>query len=593
MAADRKNFWRRHPWLIWVTAVASLGIIALASTLAVLAHRFEPFLRARLIDGLQDRFHTRIELDTFHVALGNGLHGDWGIWATGGGLRIWPPQHTGGDHPLETAVQSQPIIQLGEFRFHVPVRFKTEQPLRISLVRLKGLDIRVPPRSERDRQTGFESATQSSPSTPQPPSPTPAAGSSGSGMLSHIVVERIECEPAHLVLETDKPDKLPLEFDIRHLELKHLAAGEQMEFTAELTNPKPAGIIHTTGKLGPWQPSDLGATVIAGSYTFDHADLSVFKGIAGILNSTGSYSGMLRALVADGDATVPDFRLTHFGNPLALHTRFHARIDGTNGDTWLDSVDAMLGHSHFTTTGQIVRVRIDPATGMIPVNENLLPPSSHAGGHLIDLKVNVDGGRIEDFLTLASRSQTPILTGAITTSAVLHIAPGHDPVHQRMRLDGTFKLDQARFTSEKIEGRIRELSLRGQGHPDELKSAYNAPVECAMQGEFHMANAVITMPTLNFTVPGADVQLQGRYELEGFMHFSGAARIQATVSQMVGGWKGFLLKPADRFFRKDGAGTLVPIEIRGPHDAPEFSVDFGRMKNSSPETPGQKSPSSK
>ena len=109
-----------------------------------------------------------------------------------------------------------------------------------------------------------------------------------------------------------------------------------------------------------------------------------------------------------------------------------------------------------------------------------------------------------------------------------------------------------------------------------------------MEGEFHMADAVITLPEIHYNVPGAAIQLQGHYPLEGFMHFEGTARMQATVSQMVGGWKGWLLKPADRFFKKDGAGTVVPILIRGPHDQPEFSVDFGRMKHSSPERPGSR-----
>ena len=58
----------------------------------------------------------------------------------------------------------------------------------------------------------------------------------------------------------------------------------------------------------------------------------------------------------DGETDTPDFRLTHFGTPLPLHTQFHARVDGTNGDTWLEPVDATLGHSHFTAQGQIVRV---------------------------------------------------------------------------------------------------------------------------------------------------------------------------------------------------------------------------------------------
>jgi hypothetical protein len=109
-----------------------------------------------------------------------------------------------------------------------------------------------------------------------------------------------------------------------------------------------------------------------------------------------------------------------------------------------------------------------------------------------------------------------------------------------------------------------------------------------MEGDFHMADAIIALPAIHYNVPGAAIQLEGKYPLEGFMHFEGKARMQATVSQMVGGWKGWLLKPADRFFRKDGAGTEVPILIRGPHDAPEFSLDFGRMKKSSPESPGEK-----
>jgi hypothetical protein len=47
---------------------------------------------------------------------------------------------------------------------------------------------------------------------------------------------------------------------------------------------------------------------------------------------------------------------------------------------------------------------------------------------------------------------------------------------------------------------------------------------------------------------------------------------------MVGGWKGVLLKPADRVLRKDGAGTEVPIHIEGTRKEPKFRIDFDRMK---------------
>ena len=323
-----------------------------------------------------------------------------------------------------------------------------------------------------------------------------------------------------------------------------------------------------------------------GTFTFDHADLATFKGIAGILASKGSYAGTLREMLVDGNADVPDFRLPQFGNAMPLHTRFHARVDGTDGDTWLDPVEATLGGSHFTTRGKVVRVK-PPATGSTEqVAAASFPPLADFG-HDIELKVDVDRGRIEDFLRLANHSTTPFLTGALTVKASLHIPPGTEPAHERLRLDGEFMLLDARFTDGKVQGKIENLSLRGLGRPQDVKSTDPNAVTSAMHGEFHMANAVITLPEIHYNVPGAAIDLQGRYPLEGLMHFDGTARMQATVSQMVGGWKGLLLKPADRFFKKDGAGTEVPILIRGPHDAPEFSVDFGRMKKTSPETPGK------
>jgi hypothetical protein len=362
-----------------------------------------------------------------------------------------------------------------------------------------------------------------------------------------------------------------------------------MAFKAELTNPKPRGLIHSTGKLGPWQTTDPGETPISGGYTFDHADLSTFQGIAGILSSTGTYQGTLREIQAEGKADVPDFRLSHFGNPVALHTEFHAKVDGTNGDTWLNPVDATLGNSHFTTRGQVVRVKRPNVQWHQEVSSANLPPLADQG-HDIQLKVDVDRGRIEDFLRLANRSPNPILSGDLSVKASLHIPPGKAPVYQRIAVDGTFKLDQAKFTSDKIQGRIEELSLRGQGHPGDIKKTDPEQVSSQMDGEFHMAGAVINLPEIHYNVPGAAIQLNGHYALEGLMHFEGTARMQATVSQMVGGWKGVLLKPADRFFKKDGAGTQVPIEIRGAHDSPEFSIDFSRLKKSVPETPGQKQP---
>jgi hypothetical protein len=414
--------------------------------------------------------------------------------------------------------------------------------------------------------------------------------------LVQFEVDHIECDGARLVMETNKPappqragaagkpGKLPLEIAIAHLSLTGVQPGgafhstgedrrfgaPMMAFDAELTNPRPMGAIHTTGRFGPWEGTDPGEIPITGDYRFDHADLADFKGIAGILSSTGHYAGTLRDLVVDGATDTPDFRLTHFGNAMKLDTTFHATVDGTNGDTWLDTVDATLGRSHFTAQGQIVRV---------VVAEPGQPP--HSLGHDIDLTVNADRARIEDFLQLASppRRTEPLLTGAVTIKAALDIPPGTEPVHERLRLKGKFKLDQARFTSEKIQGRVEQLSLRGLGRPKDVKTTDADSIRSTMQGDFQIAEGTITLPNLVYDVPGAKIELKGTYGLEGgALNFTGSAMMQATVSEMVGGWAGALLKPADQFFKKDGAGTEVPIHIGGTREAPSFGVEFSRMK---------------
>jgi hypothetical protein len=381
----------------------------------------------------------------------------------------------------------------------------------------------------------------------------------------------MKCNGAHLTLETSKPGKLPLEFAIAHLTLRRLGTGGAMGYDAELTNPRPVGTIHSTGRFGPWLVEDPGESAIAGDYRFEHADLGGFKGIAGILSSTGHYEGTLRNLVVDGETDTPDFRLSSFGQPLALHTKFHAKVDGTNGDTWLLPVEATLGNSHFTAEGQIVRV-VGSAAGEPP----------HSLGHDIALKVNVDRGRMEDFIRLASHSNTPLLTGVLTMKAKVHVPPGAVPVHERLRVAGSFDLEDARFASAKIQERIGELSLRGLGRPKDAKGNGGAKTRSTMEGDFRLGGGVVALPRLKYTVPGAVIELKGTYGVEGgVLNFAGTAKMQATLSQVVGGWKGLLLKPVDRFFKKDGAGTEVPIHIEGTREKPEFGIGAGRMKDNS------------
>lgn len=556
--SDSRPRRRRWPW--WVAGGTLAFLAVLAIVIDIVAHRAEPFMRQQLVEALSARFHARVELDSFHLSLGNTLRGEWGVWGEGKGLRIWPPAEVEGVRVPEPSPSAQPLIRLAEFHFHGPLHYESGKPIHIAQVRLKGLEIRFPPRSRMLH-------------LPQSQSASIEAQESGSKTPS-MIIDAVDCISTRFTLETDKPNKLPLQFEINHFHVNGVRSGSPMNFEAEVENPKPPGLIHTTGAFGPWIVADPGSSPVRGDYTFKHADLSVFKGIAGTLDSTGHYMGTLRDLAVDGETNTPDFQLPRFGHTMVLHTNFDARVDGTNGDTWLNAVNATLNSSHFTCKGQIVRVLKTGSGGQL-----------HSVGHDISLTTDVGRARIEDFLRLSTDSLVPVMDGDIAVKAQVHIPPGTAPVNERIAINGHFVLDQAEFTSTAVDKKVRELSLRGQGKTSELKSAEDEKIKSHAEGDFVLDGGVLTLPSATYTVPGADIQLHGTYRTkEETLDFTGVAKMQATVSKIVGGWKGILLKPADRFFKKDGAGTEVPIYIAGTRDHPQFGYS-GHGGNTHPQRP--------
>lgn len=544
MAATKR---RKRRWLWWTLGIAAVVLAVIGVLVDVAAHRAEPFLRALIVQRLEERFHARVELASFHVSLSHGLE------AEGKGLRIWPPAEVVG---MQVAASSkQPLIQIAEFRFRAPLHYESGKPIHIRRIELRGLVIDVPPKRHFIREQEQSAAGSSAPS--------------GTALL-HFQVDAVECKDARLTLETSNPAREPLVFDLQTLRVLRVSSGGPMTFEAVLINPAPRGLIHAKGSFGPWAVSDPGTTPITGEYRFENADLGTFKGIAGKLNSIGTYNGTLREMIVDGTTDTPNFTLTHFGTPMPLHTVFHARVDGTNGDTWLQPVHATLGHTNFTAEGKVVHLPAQPATKG--------KPAQH-GGHQIALNIDVPAGQIADFLRLTSSGGDPLLTGTLHMKATLDIPPGSNPVHERMKLKGNFALDDAEFSSAKIQQRIADLSLRGQGKPKQAKdaaaAAAAADIRSSMQSDFTMEDAVITFPNLQYTVPGAEIDLSGTYRVDGgALSFRGTATMQATVSQMVGGWKGALLKPADRFFKHGSRGTKVRVHIDGTRQQPQFGVDF-------------------
>ena len=512
-----------------VGLVAILAVLCAAAVVVrLVVNHAEPVFRAQVIETLSTRFHADVQLDSFHVSMLRGLQ------VSGQGLRIF-----GQSGPTRNQPGVQPLIGVAEFRFRTKVWDLFRSPLRVGTVYLKGLQLNLPPREQRAQLNN----------------PRPPGGKIG------IVVDRLVADTAQLTVNTQKPGKPPLDFEIETLTMTSVGEDAPMHFEADLINPKPVGTIHTSGRFGPWVADSPRDTAIEGTYSFSHADLATIKGIGGILSSAGQYAGTLDHIGVDGTTETPDFRIAISGRPVPLHTDFHAIVDGISGDTYLQPVNAKLENSLLMATGSIVR-------------------SNDPKGHRIDLDVRIDQGRIDDLLRLAIHTDPPVMSGTVRLSTKLDLPPGEGEVADRLRLNGSFQVVQAHFSNPKIQDKVDALSLRSQGKPKLAKDRNPREVASAMKGTFRLSEAVISFSQLQYQMPGTQVDLTGTYSLDGNQFdFLGKVRADAKFSQMFTGWKAILLKPADPFFSKNGAGTEIPVKITGTESEPHFGVDFHDKKN--------------
>src|SRR5687767_5179595 len=164
-------------------------------------------------------------------------------------------------------------------------------------------------------------------------------------------------------------------------------------------------------------------------------------------------------------------------------------------------------------------------------------------------------------------------TTLFRSQAKLVIPPEKKKVIDKLRLRGEFVLSKAKFTDIGVQTKLTGLSRRGRGldRDEEI-----GDVLSNLRGRFAVENAAARFSSLTFSVPGAAVELAGRYGLRDEMvDFKGRLKMQATLSQVAGGGvKGFFLKAFDPFFRKPGAGMVLPIKISGTRKNPKFGLDM-------------------
>ena len=517
-------------WWFWAaTGLVAVSVLLIVGFLAAVPLSSDT-LRHRIIASLSDLLDSDVTLGDLHVRVLPALH------AEGSDLAI----RRRGQHELP------PLIAIK--RFTVDATPPGLWRKRVAHVTIAGLDISIPPdREDTPPDNGKRSL------------PMPATAADNRAAISSVVIDTLDASEAQLIILPGKERTPPKVWTIHTLRVRDVGASSAMPFEATLRNAVPPGEIKTSGSFGPWHTEVPGRTPLNGQFDFSHADLGVFHGISGDLSAKGSFTGTLARIAADGVTDTPNFTITDSRHPLALHATYQSLIDGTNGDTRLEQIDATFLSSHLLASGAVLDA----------------PPGKH--GRTVTLDVKMDRARVEDVLTLAVKGPKALMTGNLQLTTKFVLPPGETDVIDRLRLDGRFAIAQARFTSIDVQAKIDELSHRARALDVDAK---RDSVVSNFRARFTLVNGRLILPDLSFDAPGAGVRLAGQFALKPErLDFRGRLLMDAKISQTVGGFKGMLLKVIDPLFKKDGGGSAIPIRIDGPVKDPSIGLDVGRLFN--------------
>jgi hypothetical protein len=505
----------------WPIILAGLVVLFVAAVVVV-STRLSPYIRSWTVKALRERYESDIAFEKLDVSSVFPV-----VQVSGEGVTL---RHKGRQN-------APPLASIRKFSVEGSLLGFLRSPRRFSRLELDGLEVNVTHGQKQE------------------PSADPSEAKKKRRQLYPFVITEVVADGTVLNVFPRRPDKPPHTFNISKLSLHSAGIGRAMSFRATLTNPTPPGLIDSTGKFGPWQAGDPGRTPVSGTYTFRHADLSVFRGIGGTLSSEGKYEGVLDRIEVAGETDTPDFTVAISGNPVDLKAEFIAIVDGRDGDTLLQPVTA-----HFLSTTLVCKGGVIGKKG-VP-------------GKTVSLDVTTSGGRLEDLIRISAKGEKPPVVGDVSLHTKFVVPPGNQAVEEKLRLDGEFQVRQARFTMPEVQQKVEALSRRAQG----VKNAPEDETTASdFRGRFTLRNAVMTFSKLTFSVPGALVGLQGSYGLKSEqLDFHGTLRLQAKVSQTTTGIKSFLLKAVDPLFEKKGAGTVLPLNITGTREHPSFKVDIRR-----------------
>jgi hypothetical protein len=353
------------------------------------------------------------------------------------------------------------------------------------------------------------------------------------------------------------PGNPPLIFAIHESTLRNVGAKRSLSFQVKLSNPEPPGEITASGHFGPWKVGDAGQSPVSGDYTFQNADLGMFRGIAGILSSHGKFQGTLEHIGVQGSTEIPDFEVTSSGHSGQLETQFDAFVNAKNGDVVLQQVNSEFNRTTVVSTGGVVGT-----------------PGHQGKTATVDMQVS--DGRIQDILRLFVKSDEAPMSGLVSLRARATIPPGTGPFLTKVELLSDFGVDAGSFKT-KTQEHVNQLSAASRGGNEDN----SATVLSDLNGHVVLHEGIATFSNLSFGVPGASADMHGAYNLlTSGIDLHGTLKLDSDLSKTVHGVRSLLLKVMDPFFTKKSGESVVPFKITGTYKHPLFGLDLtGNKEN--------------
>lgn len=344
------------------------------------------------------------------------------------------------------------------------------------------------------------------------------------------------------VLDILRTDGSRYTFPIRRLLVTDLEKNASIGYVVDMRTPR-TGHIRALGHFGPLVGKQLAQTAASGDFTYDDVVLDGISDLHGTFRMTGSFRGTLGALEARAQHEVKDFSVNQ-GHRIQIAGSATGAVDALNGDILLHAVDVHTAATEVHAEGRLV-----------------------GGPKVTDLEVSVAKGRAEDLLAPFMRAQPPVV-GPVRLHTHVHVEGSHggERFLDRMTMKGAFEIPEERLTKGSTERSVTAFSERAQGMPGNAaaEAATEHEVISSLVGAVIVRRGVAYASRLVFTVPGASIAVNGSYSLRDHaVNMLGELRMQSDVSHATTGFKSFLLRPLAPFFRKRGAGAVVPVKVTG------------------------------